>query len=155
MSNYPRMLIERLSKPGADTPLQPDQCRYASLEGSESVYGCEYLAYLLFMTIRAQHGDRIARRIFAKWGTPPTANQLNRIANMGLLDRLDMMEPKPNVQRLARELAKENKLLPRSKQRGAGTTNPITLEKHIRRVRDLRIAHMKKGTWAGPFPDAN
>jgi hypothetical protein len=117
-------------------------------EGAESVKGCEHLAYQLFLLIREHHGDAEARRIFAMWGTPPTAKRLAMIENIGLLERLDLM-PKPNVQKLARQLAKENKVLPRTKQRGAGSTNPIALEKQIRRVRDMRKAEMKKGTWLG------
>jgi hypothetical protein len=123
------------------------------VEGCESVFGCNHIAQELFALITARHGERIARRIFAKWGTPPSDRRRQLIANMGLLDSLDMMKPKPNVQRLARELAAENKKLPRSQQRGAGSTNPKALEKQITRIRDLRKAHMKKGTWRGPFPD--
>jgi hypothetical protein len=122
-------------------------------EGAESVKGCEHLAYQLFLLIREHHGNAEARRIFAMWGNPPTAKRLALIQNIGLLDRHRM--PKPNIQKLARQLAKENKALPRAKQRGAGSTDPITLEKQIRRVRDFRKAHMKKGTWLGPIPDAS
>jgi hypothetical protein len=167
MSNYARMLIERLGKPDFKTGIPLDQTReeigkqierrihYAGIDGAESVNGCENMAYLLFMIIREQHGDRTARRIFAKWGTPPTTRRLKFIANLGLLDRLDRMKPKPSVQRLARELAAENKGLPLAERKAAGGINPIALEKLIRRTRDLRVACMKKGTWTGPFPDTD
>jgi hypothetical protein len=122
------------------------------IEGPESVHGCEHIASQLFLLIRENHGEATARRIFAKWGNPPTAKRLAMFENVSLLDRLDMMEPKPNVQKLARQLAEENKALPRAKQRGPGSTNPIALEKQIRRIRDLRTRRMKKGTWLGPFP---
>jgi hypothetical protein len=153
MSNYARMLTKLLGKPGANKPLRPDQLHCASKEGAETIHGCIHMAQLLFMVIRENQGDGIARRIFAKWGKPPSDSTLQEIANLGLLTRLDLMKPKPNVQRLARQLAEENKRLPRTKQRGAGSTNPIALEKQIRRIRDFRIAHMEKGTWSGPFPD--
>jgi hypothetical protein len=152
MSNYAQMLIERLGKPDAKTPLRPDQLRYASLPGVESVTGAKHMAYLLFMVIREHHGDAAARAVFALWGTTPSAARLHQIANIGLLDRLDMMKPKPNVQRLAWQLAKENKAIPRSKQRGAGSTNPTALEKQIRRQVRERDDAMKAGTWLGPFP---
>ena len=138
-----RMIVKLLQKPDLGD---------LSMEGCESVFGCNHIAQQLFTLITARHGERIARRIFAKWGTPPSERRRQLIANIGLLDRLDMMKP-PNVQQLARSLAGENKKLPRSQQRGAGSTNPKALEKQITRIRDLRKAHMKKGTWLGPFPD--
>ncbi len=152
MSNYAQMLIELLDKPRGDVPLRPNQIRYAWIEGAESISGCAHMAYLLFMVIHEQHGERVARRIFAKWGTPPSALRQQQIANLGLLDRYDMMKPKPNAQRLARELAKENKALPRAKQRGVGSTNPVALEKQIRRQIEKRATSMRKGTWVGPLP---
>jgi hypothetical protein len=39
MSNYAQLLIERLGKPDAKTPLRPDQLHYASLPGVESKNG--------------------------------------------------------------------------------------------------------------------
>jgi hypothetical protein len=45
------------------------------------------------------------------------------------------MKPDPNVQKLALLLAKENEKLPRADRHGPrGTTNPQTLDKHIRRL---------------------
>jgi hypothetical protein len=153
MSNYARMLIDLLGKPDGKTPLRPDQLRYAFTPGADSIPGAKHMAYLLFMVIREHQGDRAARRIFAMWGNPPTPARLQQIANVGLLDHYDMMKPRPNVQRLARELAEQNKTRPRSEQRGAGSTDPITLEKHIRRQIALRKKAMKAGTWLGPFPE--
>jgi len=142
MSNYCKMLMAHLSKPQPGMSLRPDQLGLSGLEGLESERGCEQMAYLLFMLIREHHGDKAAHLIFAKWAKPASAAKLALIANIGLLQRLYRMKPKPNVQRLACELAIENKSLPRAKQRGAGSTNPITLEKLIRRTRDF---HIKKG----------
>jgi hypothetical protein len=151
MSNYARMLIDRLGKPDAKTPLRPDQLYYASLPGAESITGAKHMAYLLFMVIREHHGDRTARRIFAMWGTPPGPSRLHEIANLGLLDRYDIMKPK-NVRKLALELAEENKALPKSKQRGAGSVVAGDLEQQIRRLRRQRDKAIKAGTWSGPFP---
>jgi hypothetical protein len=151
MSNYARILIDLLGKPDAKTPLRPDQLRYASREGAETILGARHMAQLLFMVIREHQGDRTARRIFAMWGTPPTDSRLKEIANLGLLDRYDMMK-RPNVRQLALELAEENKALPRNKQRGAGSIVPADLEQQIRRVRRERAAAIKAGTWLGPFP---
>jgi hypothetical protein len=152
MSNYARMLIDLLGKPDAKTPLRPDQIRYAWTPGAESLTGAKHMAQLLFMVIREHHGDRIARRIFAMWATPPTPARLQQIANAGLLDAYDRMRPTPNVQRLARERAERNKTLPPSERRGAGSVDPIALEKHIRRQIKSREKAMKAGTWRGPFP---
>jgi hypothetical protein len=150
LSKPGRMLIDLLEKANAGETGR--QLHYASIPGAESVTGCLHMAQLLFMVFRENHGDSIARRIFAKWSAPPSNRRLQEIANLGLLDRLDLMKPKPNVQRLARQLAGENERLPKSKQRGAGSTNPMLLEKQIRRIRDFRKACMKEGIWLGPFP---
>jgi hypothetical protein len=137
-----RMIVKLLQKPNLGD---------LSVEGCESVFGCKHIAQQLFTLITTRHGERTARRIFAMWGTPPTTRRLAMIKNFGLLGRLDLME-EPNVQRLARQIAKENEGLPRKDRRGPGSTNPVALEKQIRRIRDLRTAGMKKGTWWGPFP---
>lgn len=108
-------------------------------EGMDTIGGCEDAAYLLFARIYRHHGIAEARRIFMKFGSAPTARKIAQIKNLGLLDRYDMMKPTPNVQRLARELAEENKTLPpRDRWGPRGTTNPATLDKHIRRLRDER-----------------
>jgi hypothetical protein len=106
----------------------------------------------LFLEIRESLGEQEARHIFGMWGTPPTADRIKEINNLGLLDLYDLMKPKPDVQRLARELAEENKKLPRQQQRGAGSTDPIALALQINRVRKERKAAIKRGTWRGPFP---
>jgi hypothetical protein len=51
------------------------------------------------------------------------------------------MLPKPNVAKLARELAEENKELPKDRRRGVGSTDARSLEGHIR---DLEKAHKKR-----------
>jgi hypothetical protein len=149
VSNYARMLIDLLGKPGPNIPLRPDQLQYAWTEGAESIGGCKHMAYLLFMVIREQHGDAAARRIFAMWGTPPTPTQIQKIHNRTLLSALDSSGLP--VQRFAKQQAKANEKLPRAEQRGAGSTDPIALEKQIRRQMKIRDAAIAKGTWGGPF----
>lgn len=121
--------------------------------GMNSIENCEDAAYLIFSEIKTRHGLAEARRIFRLWGPDPSPRRVAQVGNLGLLDRLDMMKPGPNVQRLARELAVENKALPRAKQRGAGGTDPMRLERQIRRQVLLRKQRISKGTWTGPFPD--
>jgi hypothetical protein len=104
-------------------------------EGIDRMPGAEYAAYLLFRLIEKHHGIAAARYIFTKFGAPPSAKRINQIKNLGLLDMYDMMRPKPNVQRLAKQLAAENEKLPREERWGPrGTTDPLVLDKHIRRL---------------------
>ena|SRR5579872_2626232 len=154
MSNYARMLAELLEKPDTGKPLRRDQLRFASIEGVESIAGCTKMAFLLFMMIYERHGDRAARQIFAKWGTPPSPGRIRQIKNLGLFDRLDLMKPEPNVSKLAREIAAENRALsPRMRPKGpTGSTDENTIDRHIRRLQAKRRRSMQVGTWWGPFP---
>jgi hypothetical protein len=134
MNNDARVLIDLLSKPDDSKPLRPDQLRYASIEGVESLFGCQHMALRLFSLINEHHGETEARRIFAMWGTLPTPTRMRQIRNEGLLTRYDMMKPKPNVQRLAREVAEENRSLPQKDRKGAGGTTVHALDRLIRRL---------------------
>jgi hypothetical protein len=117
-----------------------------SREGINTIPGAKYAAYLLFCLIDEHHGRYEARRIFRMWGIPPTKRQINEIKNLGLLDRYDLMQSEPNVQRLASQLADENKKLPQDQRHGPrGTTNPVTLDKHIRRLIKERKKRRKRG----------
>ena len=108
-------------------------------EGLDTIPGAIDAASNLFREIEKHHGLTKARRIFAKLASPPTARRLNQIKNESLLNQSDIMKPGPDVQRLARKLAEENMALPRKQHHGPrGSTNPVTLEKHIRRLRDKR-----------------
>jgi hypothetical protein len=95
-------------------------------------------------------GRRRAARIFQHFGRPVTKTRRIEMANHGLLLSLDIMKPKPIVHRLAKQLAEENKKLPRAQQRGAGSTSVRALEKHIRDLEKKRAAGIKNGTWWGP-----
>jgi hypothetical protein len=100
-----------------------------------TISGCVNAALTLFYEIDKLHGRAVARRIFTMWASGPSPRKLGFIKNAALLDRYDMMRPTPNVQRLAQELAEENKTLPRGRRHGPrGTTNALTMDKHIRRL---------------------
>lgn len=103
----------------------------------QGIPGWTYLANCLFFAIARHHGETTARRVFKECGPMPKRLRI-AIRNATVLDRLDMMKPKPNVAQLARELAEENKALPRHQQRGVGGIDPVTLEGHIRDLVDRR-----------------
>ena len=85
----------------------------------------------LFLEIREVLGDERARRVFAIWGTKPTASRLNEIENMSIIDRLDMMSGAPNVKELARQIAREKYCDPTPEE-------IATVERHIRRLKAIR-----------------
>jgi hypothetical protein len=58
---------------------------------------CEQAAYKVFCEIMRRHGKTEARRIFLKFGRPPSNRKIGKIKNYALLDRHDMMKPGPNV----------------------------------------------------------
>jgi hypothetical protein len=108
----------------------------------------------LFMEIREALGDERARRVFAIWGTPPTAARLNESENIGIINRLDymikidgdgksvrdkdgMLVFEPNVKELARQIAGERYVNP--------TAGEIAVvERHIRR---LNVKRQKNPYW--------
>jgi hypothetical protein len=88
-----------------------------------------------------------------KYGTPPGSGRISDIKNSILLLRYDMMKPKGNVQRLAWQVAAENKKLrPKDRLGPRGSAYPPSIDRHIRRLLKERKQHMKRGTWLGPFP---
>jgi hypothetical protein len=93
-----------------------------------------------------------ARRIFDKFSAPPSPQRVAEIKNWALLDLCDLFAP--NVRKLARELAEENKTLPRAERHGPrGSTDPFVMDRHIRRLRKERKEALEKGTWGGPVPE--
>ena len=118
------------------------------LFGQTSTKGIQawaHLANVLFFAIARHHGEPAARQIFKEAGPPPK-RLLIALRNATLLDRLDGMKPRPNIAKLAKELAEENKELPKDRRRGAGGTNPSNLEDHIR---DLVQARKQRPTTRG------
>jgi hypothetical protein len=93
-----------------------------------------FAAAKLFHEIWEEHGEAQARQIFAAVATPTTAKQRADIKNIELLSLYGSMA-KPNVQLLARQLAEANKKRPREDRYGPrGSTDPLILDKHIRRL---------------------
>jgi hypothetical protein len=107
----------------------------------KGIDGWAYLANCLFYAIARHYGEAAARSIFNGSGPPPK-RLLSALRNAAVLDRLDAMKPTPNVSKLARELAEENKALPKQRQRGAGGTDVQVLEDHIRDLVKARKEHL-------------
>jgi hypothetical protein len=105
--------------------------------------GWAHLAACLFFAIARHHDEATARRIFSESGPPPK-RLIAALRNATVLDRLDAMKPKPNIARLSRELAEENRELPKDKRRGAGGTDVLNLKDHIRDLVRARKAHRQK-----------
>jgi len=93
----------------------------------------------LFSEISKDLGAADAQRIFTSISVPRTPNQERVLRNAQLLTSLDAMMPKPNVGKLARQLAKANETLPVELRYGPrGTTDQLVMDKHIRRLRERR-----------------
>ena len=93
-----------------------------------------FAAAKLFQEMEKEIGLADARRIFKEIAGPPTPKQRAGWKNLELITRYDCMA-RPNVAQLARELAEENRNLPRERRHGpTGSTNSAVLEKHIRRL---------------------
>ena len=93
-----------------------------------------FAAAKLFHEIKTEIGLEDARRIFKEIAGPPTPKQRAGWKNMELVMRYDCMA-QPDVPRLARELAAENRNLPRELRHGpTGSTEPAILDKQIRRL---------------------
>jgi ABC-type antimicrobial peptide transport system ATPase subunit len=94
-----------------------------------------YAAAKLFHEIWTDLGEANARRIFRLISGPRTPRQEAEFRNQELLDYYDTMMPKPNIQKLAGQLVEANKTLPVECRYGPrGTTDPLIMDKHIRRL---------------------
>jgi hypothetical protein len=162
---FARIVIRRHKAPGAIALLRKaraldDDELYASdfdpvepLETIADVHGAQRAALELFLVLMRHHGEPAARQIFARWGEPPTKASMAEIKNYGLLDRLDMMRPRPNVQQLARKIAQENQGRAAGERIGPrGSTDPAAIERHLRLWVAKRRTEIAAGTWHGPFP---
>jgi hypothetical protein len=107
-------------------------------------------ALALFLEIRESVGDAQARQVFARWGTPPSDRRMQKLAAMGIIDRLDhmiktdkhgnsvrdddgMLVFEPNVTKLAREIAGETIDDPNPSQ-------IATIKRHIQKLNAKRKA---------------
>jgi hypothetical protein len=127
--------------------LQPKEAALSSVEYLDTIENAEHAAQLLFKVIQAMHGRDAAYRMLvglAKFFSPPSAAQRNQFKNDAILAMYDR-DDEPNVQRLALLLTTKNKALPKAKRWGPrGTTNPMTMDKHIRRLLKAREGLMKR-----------
>jgi len=152
-----QVTVEQLRKVKTTTPHKPftltvDCCSVTPACGALDI---EQALYRLFRVLVDHRGIAEARRVFLEYGREPSKRKLATFKNYGLLDLHDLMKPEPNVQRLARELAEENKTLPRGERRGpTGTTDPMTMLRHLRRLLADREKALKNGKWRGPVPES-
>jgi hypothetical protein len=102
-----------------------------------------HAAAKLFHEISTDLGKAEARWIFTSIAVPRTPQQEAALRNMELLICYDTMMPKPNVKKLAQQLAEANKTLPAENRYGRGSTNPRALDKHIRRLVKQRRAKQR------------
>jgi hypothetical protein len=131
-----------------------------SIDGVDTIGRAKHAGKLLLKAISAWHGRDAACRIHTEVGTEfaaPSASQRRQFKNMAILERYDSgydseelptgngLRREPNVQRLALALATENKTLPKAARWGPrGTTNPMTMGTHIRRLIKARKAGPKR-----------
>jgi hypothetical protein len=101
----------------------------------------------LFSELRQRIGSDEAQRAFLHYGKPLSKRHIKQIKNENLLTRYDLMrdddgKPSPNVQRLAQQIVDENDAFNKSPERNgeARPTNLTSIDKHIRRLLDLRTA---------------
>jgi hypothetical protein len=116
-----------------------------SLTAKQGIEGWAFLASQLFFAIAKNHDLTTARKIFDRAG-PLSKRRRDRLDDVYVLQRLAEMQPKPNIRKLAGELAEENKKLPRERRHGPGGTDQDSLETYIRRLvktnagRDRKLA---------------
>jgi hypothetical protein len=91
-----------------------------------------------YLEIEKFHGEDEARKIFARLGKKPSKRDIADRKGFDVLARFDMMEPRPNVDRLAEKIASET-----------GRT-PETAKAYINELRRKRREMIRAGTWAGP-----
>jgi hypothetical protein len=100
--------------------------------------GAQMRALRTFLEIEKHHGEDETRRIFARLGKKPGKLELKEREGFRVLERYDTMEPRPNVDQLARQIAGET-----------GRTFE-TAKAYINEQRRKRRDKIVAGTWAGP-----
>jgi hypothetical protein len=88
--------------------------------------------------IEQEHGEKEARKLFARYGRDLTPTDIRERKNIELVMKfLDMPEEKRDRQKLAETLAKENETRPREKRYGPrGSTSVVAMRRQIDRVLD-------------------
>jgi hypothetical protein len=142
MPRKENMILARLRFPSDDGKPRPDDelgelIRMIRAMGMRAIANCRVAAIQLFEKIEEHHGEKAARRIFAELGRPPSKSAMNKVKNRQLLFRVLVEAPKGNIHAWAGRLARENETLPRKERHGpSGTTDPATMERHLRRLLD-------------------
>jgi hypothetical protein len=103
-------------KPGGVAPFKP-----------RSVMSYRLAIMALYGQVEDDHGEEVARNLFAPYGRELTPREVTRRKNLALvLAFLDM--PRPNKQKLAKKLAKENETLPPAECHGPrGSTDAAAM----------------------------
>jgi hypothetical protein len=143
LSDFIRQELEAATDPNAARNAAINELFYET--SKRGVQGWAYLANCLFFAIARHEGPDVARPIFNTSGPSPK-RLLVALDNAALLERYDNMRPKPIVAKLAREVAEENKRLPRAQQRGAMGTDARALEDLIRDLLDKRARRSRAAT---------
>jgi hypothetical protein len=101
---------------------------------AKDIETCRLAVWALYETIETFHGEKEARRLFARYGRDLTGTFIRERKNARLvMEYLTMSEPDP--QKLAEELAKKNESLPQEKRYGPrGSINVETMRKQIKRA---------------------
>jgi hypothetical protein len=105
--------------------------------GVDTVTGAMLATTWFHMVLYAWHEEDTVKSLL-----PSSSAALNRWKDELILRRYDAMAT-PSVQQLARQLAAENVNLPEEKRWGRGTTNPMAMDKHIRRRLNDREEYMR------------
>jgi hypothetical protein len=99
---------------------------------------CKMAVESLYEMIEQFHGEKEARGMFARYGRPLTPADIRERKKVQLAIAYHFMS-KPNRQKLAEELAKQNEALPREKRFGPrGSTSVVAMRRQIDRVLDQK-----------------
>jgi hypothetical protein len=122
-------------------------------EDLRSLESCRGLLSMLFKNIQERYGEMTACRLFAPYATPLSASDRK---NLDLL--VEYYIRKKPLKTLAKELAEENKKLPRNERHGPrGTTDSNTMKNQIKRLLKRRDAGYERhrarlvGLWIEKF----
>lgn len=115
-----------------------------------SIDGLMWEAHHLFKDIEKKFGRERAREIFEFVSSDLSDDEVRELKNLAILHRVDSMQPL-NVAELARQLVAENA---EALQKGEpapngprGSTNLMTMDKHIRNLIEWRDNGIADATW--------
>lgn len=112
-----------------------------------------FAAYALFKEAEQKFGAGEARRIFSYVSSELSDNEVRELKNLALLRSVAELEATGalNVAELARQLVAENERAVRAGNPAPngprGTTNLMTMDKHLRTLIEQRNEGLANGTW--------